>query len=447
MHRVSAPESARLAALAGLTAIALALSGCSESQDLSGPQGQTPSFLVVPGSGTWTTKAPLPSPRAAPNAEVLNNILYVVGQDNAGVFTHVIETYDPLTDLWTPRAPMPTARGTIAVGVVNGILYAAGGWDGGNALSTNEAYDPNTDTWTTRAPMPTARRSLSGASVNGVLYAIGGSAPGVPCFSTVEAYDPVTDTWSTKTPMPTCRGSTGVGVVSGKIYVVGGSGPDGDALTTVEVYDPATGSWATKSPMPTGRAGVRVAVVNNILYAIGGTSVTVPYLATVEAYDQANDSWTPVASMPTARGYPGVAAVNGTIYVAGGFNPDILSVVEAFTPAYPFTGFFQPVDNPNIVNVAKAGSAIPVKFSLGSNLGLNILNSGSPSSARYTCGSGPSDAIEQTVTASNSGLQYDPTSNQYTYVWKTDKSWAGTCREFSLGLTDGTSHVALFQFK
>ena len=39
------------------------------------------------------------------------------------------------------------------------------------------------------------------------------------------------------------------------------------------------------------------------------------------------------------------------------------------------------------------------------------------------------------------------TANQYRYVWKTDKSWAGACRKFSLGLTDGTTHVALFQFK
>jgi hypothetical protein len=27
------------------------------------------------------------------------------------------------------------------------------------------------------------------------------------------------------------------------------------------------------------------------------------------------------------------------------------------------------------------------------------------------------------------------------------KSWAGTCRQFTLGLADGSSHIALFMFK
>ena len=40
---------------------------------------------------------------------------------------------------------------------------------------------------------------------------------------------------------------------------------------------------------------------------------------------------------------------------------------------WPFTGFFSPVDNLPTVNVAKAGSTIPVKFSLGGNRGLGIL--------------------------------------------------------------------------
>ena len=33
------------------------------------------------------------------------------------------------------------------------------------------------------------------------------------------------------------------------------------------------------------------------------------------------------------------------------------------------------------------------------------------------------------------------------YTWKTDKAWANTCRQFSLGLSDGSSHLANFQFK
>lgn len=115
---------------------------------------------------------------------------------------------------------------------------------------------------------------------------------------------------------------------------------------------------------------------------------------------------------------------------------------------YNFNGFFPPVDNLPVVNVAKAGSAIPVKFSLGGNRGLAILTAGYPISQKVACDtSAPLSDIEQTVTANSSGLTYDATSSQYIYVWKTDKAWAGTCRQLVVRLADSTEHKASFRFK
>ena len=54
--------------------------------------------------------------------------------------------------------------------------------------------------------------------------------------------------------------------------------------------------------------------------------------------------------------------------------------------------------------------------------------------------------VEETVTAGGSSLSYDPTTGQYIYVWKTEKSWAGTCRQLRVKLMDGTSHIANFNF-
>jgi hypothetical protein len=63
-----------------------------------------------------------------------------------------------------------------------------------------------------------------------------------------------------------------------------------------------------------------------------------------------------------------------------------------------------------------------VKFSLSGNQGLNIFTLGFPSSGVITCGSTSLvDAIEETVTAGSSSLQYDASIDQYIYVWKTDK--------------------------
>ena len=114
---------------------------------------------------------------------------------------------------------------------------------------------------------------------------------------------------------------------------------------------------------------------------------------------------------------------------------------------FNFSGFLQPVDNLPALNQVKAGQGIPVKFSLGGDQGLNILESGSPSSVKIVCdGSAAIDAIEQTVTAGGSSLSYDASTNIYIYVWKTDKSWAGTCRQLMVTLTDGTVHEAQFKF-
>ena len=110
-----------------------------------------------------------------------------------------------------------------------------------------------------------------------------------------------------------------------------------------------------------------------------------------------------------------------------------------------FTGFFAPVDNAPTLNVVQAGSAVPIKFSLGADRGLAILAAGSPVVSTIDCSaSAPVDDIETTVAASSSGLQYG--SNQYSYVWKTTKGWTG-CRQVDIKLVDGTSHVALFKFK
>ena len=120
---------------------------------------------------------------------------------------------------------------------------------------------------------------------------------------------------------------------------------------------------------------------------------------------------------------------------------------RTYVVQYPFNGFFSPVDNEPVLNVVKAGSAIPVIFSLSGNQGLDIFASGYPKSQMIACdASAPADGIESTVTAGGSSLSYDSSSGRYTYVWKTDKSWSG-CRALILKTKDGITHRADFKFK
>jgi alpha-tubulin suppressor-like RCC1 family protein len=111
-----------------------------------------------------------------------------------------------------------------------------------------------------------------------------------------------------------------------------------------------------------------------------------------------------------------------------------------------------PVD-PQVVNIGKAGAGVPVVFSLPGDYGLGIFTAGTPTSREVLCDtlSGPSDPVE-TVTANPAGLTYAPATDTYTYTWKTQKNWAGTCRELSLkfgeaGPYSGADVVFAFRFR
>jgi hypothetical protein len=115
---------------------------------------------------------------------------------------------------------------------------------------------------------------------------------------------------------------------------------------------------------------------------------------------------------------------------------------------WTFHGFFQPVDNLPVLNSVKAGSAVPIKFSLGGNQGLNVFAAGYPRSGKIPCDAAdPVTELDSTLTAGSSSLSYDTGTGKYTYVWKTDKAWARTCRQFVIVLADGTTHRANFTFK
>lgn len=114
---------------------------------------------------------------------------------------------------------------------------------------------------------------------------------------------------------------------------------------------------------------------------------------------------------------------------------------------YDFDGFFQPIDNLPTFNKAKAGQSIPVRFSLNGDHGLSIFASGYPKSDLIVCdATDPVDGIEEAAPPGGSSLSYDPATDTYTYVWKTQKGWANTCRQLVVQLNDGVFYRANFSF-
>ena len=229
----------------------------------------------------------------------------------------------------------------------------------------------------------------------------------------------------------------------------------GTSLTITAASVQSFGGTLSVTALLKDRTGALLAQ-RNVFFLIAGTGPA-NGTGTVQRTLAAKTDATGVASVPAATlaGLP-VGNYSVKAYFNGAPAPfnvaqDDIDYAHAeaqatFAIQWPFTGFLAPVDNPPTINVVKAGSAVPVKFKLGGDRGLSIFLGGYPKVVTVACNAGaPTDPINETTT-STSGLQYDPTSQQYTYVWKTQKGWTG-CAQLQLGLVDGSTRYALFQFK
>jgi large repetitive protein len=155
---------------------------------------------------------------------------------------------------------------------------------------------------------------------------------------------------------------------------------------------------------------------------------------------------------------PGSTTVTcNAVDVAGNHStPTTFSVIVSFN----WSGFYQPIDTRDggkgkdstvvdgvVFNKVKAGSTVPVKFSLGGDMGLEIFADSFPKAVKVNCNANAlTDAIEETSAATTSGLKYDATSGQYNYAWKTGTGMANTCQRLEVKFDDGLSYYAFFQF-
>jgi hypothetical protein len=253
---------------------------------------------------------------------------------------------------------------------------------------------------------------------------------------------PITDTWYNFTVIDTNNPSSEFGALNTFSYYAANTKPFRFVLVdefnvvqwVSDLITPAgTGaqSWYSLTPVP-----VEPGWNLGLYFSLTGT---VPF-----RYIGDNPAWYEIYN----AGLPEV----GELLTYVGSSNRVYSFVATGTVRYDWTGFFPPVyDEEGVLNAAKAGRAIPVKFSLGGYQGLedDIFPLDYPKSVQVYC-DGTTDSsftIEGTVTAGGSTLNYDDGDDQYIYVWKTEKDWANTCRKLVVLLNDGTSHEAYFKFK
>ncbi len=228
-----------------------------------------------PVSDHWQMRAPLPHQVHHPAAASMNGKLYVIGGYVARLLsiwngTDTVYEYDPATNRWRGRAPMPTPRGALAAVVVEGRIYAVGGKDRTDTGAL-EVYDPAGDSWKRLRPMPTPRNHIAAEVVDGRIYVFGGRTDHTGGnVGVTEMYDPHTDTWQERAPMPTSRSGIGAAALGGKVYVPGGELGRPGTYPENEEYDPAADLWMPRAPMLTPRHGLAVVAFRGRLYALSG---------------------------------------------------------------------------------------------------------------------------------------------------------------------------------
>ncbi|HET9286378.1 MAG TPA: M36 family metallopeptidase [Gaiella sp.] len=110
-----------------------------------------------------------------------------------------------------------------------------------------------------------------------------------------------------------------------------------------------------------------------------------------------------------------------------------------------FGGFQPPIAAPPVLNQANAGSTVPTKFTLSEQGGAPDI-AAVFASQQVDCGTrAPTGPIVPALTPGSRVLQSE--GNQYSFNWKTDSAWAGTCRQLIIRLQDVTDPVAFFRFR
>lgn len=128
------------------------------------------------------------------------------------------------------------------------------------------------------------------------------------------------------------------------------------------------------------------------------------------------------------------------------------SASASYTVSYQFSGFTSPVNGTGVLNVAKAGQTIPLKWRVTDANGTPVttLTSVNVNVVSLQCAAGTTtDQVEEYASGS-SGLQ-NLGDGYYQFNWATPKSYAGSCKTVRLNLGEGSSaspvyHTADFQF-
>jgi hypothetical protein len=142
-----------------------------------------------------------------------------------------------------------------------------------------------------------------------------------------------------------------------------------------------------------------------------------------------------------------VGARQFTVTAADGAG-NTASSMASYRVIYDFEAFLWPVRNRPRVNIWVAGRPVPIRFELGGNQGLDVIEDGWPKVAVVGCDFTAEPEAGEPARHPRwfRELVYRKSKKRYTMLWQTERRWAGSCRQFMLKLDDGTVRRADFRF-
>jgi hypothetical protein len=120
-----------------------------------------------------------------------------------------------------------------------------------------------------------------------------------------------------------------------------------------------------------------------------------------------------------------------------------------FTVQFSFGGFQPPVSN-TMLNIATAGSTIPLKWTLTDLAGNTYANMDAIqgiSSKQIACPRGSTTSLDPSDQPIGTNGVAGVTNGVFHYNWATLRAWSGTCRELDVHLSDNSTRIATFQFR
>jgi hypothetical protein len=123
------------------------------------------------------------------------------------------------------------------------------------------------------------------------------------------------------------------------------------------------------------------------------------------------------------------------------------TVKASYDVHYPWSGFLQPINDTAhevsaSTSVFKAGSTVPVKFSLRDAAGRVLAPTSTPVWVTPVKGSSTNLPVGEPefTDAPDAGIVYQLRDGQWKYNWKTDRSQAGSYWRIGVRLDDGSVH-------